>query len=38
MFDLAAYESFSSGTMVDATAMDEEIARSLARLPAVGGF
>lgn len=33
LFDMAAYESFLDGTMVDATATDEQIQEALAHLP-----
>ena len=34
LFDMAAYESYHAGTMVDSSATEEQIAESLARLPA----
>lgn len=34
LFDMSAYESFLDGTMADATVTDEQIAESLAHLPA----
>jgi tryptophan synthase beta chain len=34
LFDMGAYQSYRDGTMTDATATDEQIARSLADLPA----
>jgi tryptophan synthase beta chain len=37
LFDLAAYAAYRDGSMVDATASDEQIARSLARLPQPAG-
>ncbi|MEU3625187.1 TrpB-like pyridoxal-phosphate dependent enzyme [Amycolatopsis coloradensis] len=37
LLDLAAYDNFSSGAMVDAVADDAAIARALARLPSLPG-
>ena len=34
MFDMAAYQSYLAGTMVDVTISEQELARSLAMLPA----